>query len=265
MLLNLKKRNLFSCWLWFESWGKGRERMQWRISFTFWHIDKFGNNFLFFLKLTNQEGWWTCQLCSNVEIDWCCAWCLGFKVRISKRPHDTLQSWYCTSWRRWWIGVWSFVLPKRTLHSCHWCCDVGLGIAQDLQIAKKISKFRCSDDEQITYVVWVLSLFPMWPANTLRLRRGYNFHTKLTHQYFRLFDFDACQYHPSVWPCPQAFLPYTEPWWIIDLKFKFFSRPTFWVYIHWWKPSKNLHLFGTKLHKLMQGHQENNGNHWNFL
>jgi hypothetical protein len=43
--------------------------------------------------------------------------------------------------------VWSFALPKRTLHSYHWCCDVGLGIAQDLQIAKKISKFRCSDDE----------------------------------------------------------------------------------------------------------------------
>jgi hypothetical protein len=25
------------------------------------------------------------------------------------------------------------------------------------------------------------------------------------------------------------------------------------------------HFFGTKLHELMQGHQENNGSHWNFL
>jgi hypothetical protein len=31
------------------------------------------------------------------------------------------------------------------------------------------------------------------------------------------------------------------------------------------KAFKNLHFFGTKLHELMQGHQENSGNHWNFF
>ncbi len=36
------------------------------------------------------------------------------------------------------------------------------------------------------------------------------------------------------------------------------------AYLHWWKRSTNLHFFGTKLHELMQGHQENSGNHWNF-
>jgi hypothetical protein len=60
-------------------------------------------------------------------------------------------------------------------------------------------------------------------------------------QYLRLFDFDAYRYHPSAGPCPQAFLTYTEPWWIIDLAFKFFWKLTFWVYLHWWKPSKRLH------------------------
>ncbi len=43
-----------------------------------------------------------------------------------------------------------------------------------------------------------------WLAITLRLTRGYNFHTELTHQFCRLFDFDTYQYHPSVRPCPQA-------------------------------------------------------------
>ncbi len=43
-----------------------------------------------------------------------------------------------------------------------------------------------------------------WLAITLRLRRGYNFQTQLTHQFCRLFDFDTYQYHPSIWPCPQA-------------------------------------------------------------
>jgi len=37
------------------------------------------------------------------------------------------------------------------------------------------------------------------------------------------------------------------------------------AYLHWWKRSTNLHFFGTKLHELMQGHQENSGNHWNFF
>jgi hypothetical protein len=68
----------------------------------------------------------------------------------------------------------------------------------------------------LLYVARVFSCFLRWLANTLKLTRGYNFHTQLTHKYFRLFDFDAYQYHPSVRPCPQAFLPYTEPWWIID-------------------------------------------------
>ncbi len=43
-----------------------------------------------------------------------------------------------------------------------------------------------------------------WLAITLRLTRGYNFHTQLTHQFCRLFDFDTYQCHPSVRPCPQA-------------------------------------------------------------
>jgi hypothetical protein len=59
--------------------------------------------------------------------------------------------------------VWSFALPKRTCHSCHWCCNVGLGITQDLGIAKKISKFCCSDDEQITHVVLMVeALLVCW-------------------------------------------------------------------------------------------------------
>jgi hypothetical protein len=54
-------------------------------------------------------------------------------------------------------------------------------------------------------------VFLRWLANSLRLTRGYNFHSQLTHEYFKIFDFDAYQYHPSVQPCPQAFLPQTKP------------------------------------------------------
>jgi hypothetical protein len=31
------------------------------------------------------------------------------------------------------------------------------------------------------------------------------------------------------------------------------------------KAFKNLHFFGTELPELVQGHQGNSGNHWNFL
>ncbi len=75
----------------------------------------------------------------------------------------------------------------------------------------------------LLFLARVFSLLLRCLAITLRLRRGYNFHTELIHQYFRLFDFDAYRYHPSARPCPQAFLPYTEPWWIIDLEFRFFQ------------------------------------------
>ncbi len=116
----------------------------------------------------------------------------------------------------------------------------------------------------LSNVARVFSLFCNAACKYIKTDKGLQFPHWTDPPLFQAFWL-WCLYHPSVWPCPQAFLPYTEPWWIIDLKFKVLSRLTFWVYIHWWKPSKNLHLFGTKLHNLMQGHQENSGNHWNFF
>ncbi len=123
MLSNLKKRNLFSCWFTFESWESGGRECMEESALVSGQIDTFGNNFLYFLKFTILVGWWTCQLSANVQIDWCCGWCFWcshFKVRSLKRPRDTLWSWDCTSWTRWWIGAWNFALPKRMHHSWHW-------------------------------------------------------------------------------------------------------------------------------------------------
>ncbi len=124
MLSNLKKRNLFSCWFWFESWKSGERICMEESTLLFGQIDTFGNNFLFLLKLTIQVGRWTCQLSANVQIDWCCGWrfwCSHFEVHILKRQRDTLWSWYRTSWKRCrWIGTWNFALPRRMYHSWHW-------------------------------------------------------------------------------------------------------------------------------------------------
>jgi hypothetical protein len=67
MLSNLKKKNLFSCWFWFESWDSGERECMEESALLSRQIDTFGNNFLFFLKLTILVGRWTCQLSVNAK------------------------------------------------------------------------------------------------------------------------------------------------------------------------------------------------------
>ncbi len=92
MFLNLKKRNLFSCWLWFESWKRGRERIQRRISFSFWHIYTFGNNFFLLLEAHNSRG--TMNMSTLFK---CWNWlmlCLVFLVFRFQSSYLEKTTWY---------------------------------------------------------------------------------------------------------------------------------------------------------------------------